>query len=67
MGVLDVLKAHGCPEKFFGWVKTCISTPKYSIAENGGLVGMLNVRRGVNREVQFLPIFLLWLCRFFAS
>ena len=24
--------AIGCPEKLFGWVETCISTPQYSIA-----------------------------------
>lgn len=24
--------AIGCPEKLFGWIKTCISIPQYSIA-----------------------------------
>uniref|UniRef100_A0A2N9IHP0 Uncharacterized protein n=1 Tax=Fagus sylvatica TaxID=28930 RepID=A0A2N9IHP0_FAGSY len=51
-----ILHALGCPEKFFGWVKTCISTPKYSIAENGGLVGFSQAdAEGCSEEEAWLP------------
>ena len=41
------MKAIGRPEKFVAWVKTCISTPKYTLALNRGLVGYFERKKGV--------------------
>ncbi|KAE8708956.1 hypothetical protein F3Y22_tig00110332pilonHSYRG00622 [Hibiscus syriacus] len=35
-----VLEAMGLPDKFCGWIKTCVTSPKYSILFNGSLNGI---------------------------
>jgi hypothetical protein len=39
--IIYCLSCFGAPPKFVGWVKTCISTPSFSIALNGSLVGSM--------------------------
>ena len=39
------------------WVRECITTPRFSIAFNGGLVGYFKVRRGL-RQGDLLPPYL---------
>ena len=39
------------------WVRECMTTPKFSIAFNGGLVGYFKVRRGL-RQGDLLPPYL---------
>ncbi|XP_039013482.1 uncharacterized protein LOC120143162 [Hibiscus syriacus] len=63
--LLNVLRAMGLPARFCGWIETCVTTPRYSIALNGNLVGLLDVaaRNGIFRfHPRCRMIFLTHLC-----
>jgi hypothetical protein len=37
--VLHCLRCFGAPSKFISWIRACITSPSFSIALNGTLVG----------------------------
>ena len=43
------------PEQFIGWIKSCITTSKFSISLNGGLVGYFKGDRGVRQGDPLSP------------
>ncbi|KAE8732369.1 Cysteine desulfurase 1 [Hibiscus syriacus] len=49
-------KALGLPEVFCGWIKACITTPRYSISLNGSLVGYLKGARRFHPKCKKIPL-----------
>lgn len=47
--LLNILKAFQLPERFIEWIRICISSPYYSIAFNGELVGFFLGRKGLRQ------------------
>ncbi|XP_039032920.1 uncharacterized protein LOC120168183 [Hibiscus syriacus] len=45
----------GFPARFCGWIETCVTTPRYSIALNGSLVGYFRGVRGVRQGGPLSP------------
>ncbi|XP_039064930.1 uncharacterized protein LOC120210236 [Hibiscus syriacus] len=59
--LMNVLEALGLLEVFCGWIKACITTPRFSISLNGSLVGrQLILPKGVIRDVEKLCMRLFW-------
>lgn len=52
--VLHSLGCFGIPEKFIGWVRECITSPIFSVALNGILVGYFEGNKGLRRLHTFL-------------
>jgi hypothetical protein len=55
--MLHFLLSVGAPEQFVEWIKECITTPKFSIALNGTLVGYFDGRKGL-RQGDSIPSYL---------
>jgi hypothetical protein len=53
--ILDCLKCFGAPPNFVAWIKECISSPSYSIALNGTLVGYFHGRKGIRQGDSISP------------
>ena len=47
--LLDLLYKLGFPPKFVGWIRECITTPKFSVNINGELVGFFWSSRGLRQ------------------
>lgn len=47
--LLNVLHAIDLSEKFIGWLKECFTTPSFSIAVNGELIGYFQGRKGLRQ------------------
>jgi len=53
--IIHCLVCFGAPLNFVGWVKTCISTPSFSIALNGSLVGFFQGKKGLRQGDPISP------------
>ncbi|XP_039066047.1 uncharacterized protein LOC120211619 [Hibiscus syriacus] len=53
--LLNVLRAMGLPARFCGWIETCVTTLRYSIALNDSLVGYFKGPRGVRQGDPLSP------------
>ena len=53
--LLELMENLGFPSTFIGWVRTCISSPKYSININGELVGFFGASRGLRQGDPLSP------------
>ena len=58
--ILMCLLAVGCPPKFVNWVRICITSPRYSIAFNGSLVGYFKGGKGLDKGIPYPHISLSW-------
>ena len=47
--LMDILEVMKFPTQFIGWIKGCITHPRFSISVNGGLVGYFKRERGVRQ------------------
>ena len=53
--LLELLIKMGFPSRFIDWVRTCISTPRYSLNINGELVGFFGASRGLRQGDPLSP------------
>jgi hypothetical protein len=44
--ILQCLHCFGFPKIFLGWIKECITTPKFSMCINGTLAGYFEGKKG---------------------
>ena len=58
--VLNVLIVLQFPSMFIDWISACITSPRFSILVNGGLVGYFKGQGGLDKGTPSLPIFLFW-------
>ena len=60
--VLQCLLAVGIPQSFVDWIKECITSPSFSIALNGNLVGFFKGGKGLKQgdPLSFTYLFLVW-------
>jgi hypothetical protein len=54
--ILHCLICFGAPSKFVGWIKECISSPSYSSALNGTLVGFFSKKERVTTRGPYLSL-----------
>lgn len=47
--LINILIALELPQIFINWIKVCISTPSYSIAFNGELIGHFQGKKGIRQ------------------
>ena len=47
--VLNILEAFGLPEVFIIWIRSCVTSPHYSVAFNGELVGFFPGEKGLRQ------------------
>ena len=47
--LLNVLQAIKLPEVFIGWIKECFTTPTFSVAFNGELIGFFPGKKGLRQ------------------
>jgi len=47
--LLNILVAMDLPHIFVNWIKVCISTPSYSVAFNGELIGFFSGKKGIRQ------------------
>ncbi|KAG7539011.1 Reverse transcriptase zinc-binding domain [Arabidopsis suecica] len=47
--LLNVLNAIELPHQFIGWIKECFTTPSFSIAFNGELIGFFQGKKGLRQ------------------
>jgi hypothetical protein len=53
--ILHCLGCFGAPRKFIAWIRECISSPSYSIALNGSLVGYFPGQKGLRQGDPLSP------------
>jgi hypothetical protein len=53
--ILMCLLAVGCHARFVNWVRECITTPQFSIALNGSLVGYFKGGKGLRQRDPLSP------------
>lgn len=55
--LLLALEAFDFPEQFIGWLMSCVTSPKFSVAVNGELARFFASREGLGKETPFpLPL-----------
>jgi hypothetical protein len=52
---LHCLSCFGAPPQYIGWIRECISTPNFSIAMNGTLVGFFHAKKGLKQGDPLSP------------
>ena len=57
--ILEGLHKIGIPIGMINWIKTCITTPYFSININGELQGWFKSMKGFNRGIHYPYIFVL--------
>lgn len=62
--ILATLDAFAIPPRMINWIKSCILSPMFSIAVNGGLASYLGVGVALGKGIPCLPTYfsLLWRC-----
>lgn len=58
--LLNILKVMNFGERWIKWIKTCISTVKFSVLVNGNPVGVFSSQRGLRQGIPSPLIFLSW-------
>ena len=53
--LLDLLRALRFPQKFIGWIRECICTPKFSLNINGEMTGFFGSARGLRQGDPISP------------
>jgi len=53
--VLHCLKCFGVPGKFISWISACITSPSFTIALNGTLVGFFQGKKGLRQGDPISP------------
>jgi hypothetical protein len=53
--ILHCLSCFGAPLKYVAWIRECITSPSYSIALNGSLVGYFQGRKGLRKGDPMSP------------
>jgi hypothetical protein len=53
--ILFCLHCFGAPPKYISWIRECITSPSFSIALNGSLVGYFHGKKGLRQRDQFSP------------
>jgi hypothetical protein len=48
--ILQCLSSVGAPMKYVGWIRECITYPRFSIALNGTLIGYFEGKRGLRQK-----------------
>lgn len=56
--VLHCLQCFGAPGKFISWISACITSPSFTIALNGTLMGFFSREEGAEKGIPFPLIFL---------
>ncbi|CAL9237368.1 unnamed protein product [Arabidopsis halleri] len=47
--LMNVLQAIDLPDEFIGWIKECYTTPSFSVAFNGELIGFFPGKKGLRQ------------------
>ncbi|KAG7561138.1 Reverse transcriptase zinc-binding domain [Arabidopsis thaliana x Arabidopsis arenosa] len=47
--LINILLAMNLPSIFINWIRVCISTPSYSVAFNGELIGFFQGKKGIRQ------------------
>lgn len=63
--LLHALETFNFPEQFIGWLMSCVTSPKFSVAVNGELARFFASREGLGKETPFPPTSLLLQWKFF--
>jgi len=53
--VLHCLKCFGAPGRYVGWIRECITNPRFTIALNGSLVGYFLGKKGLRQGDPLSP------------
>ena len=53
--VLDVMVSLRFPIQYINWIRKCVTTPRFSISVNGGLVGYFKGARGIRQDDPLPP------------
>lgn len=53
--ILHCLKCFGAPMRFVKWIKECLTSPRFTIALNGSLVGYFPGRKGFRQGDPISP------------
>lgn len=58
--VEQVLRGFGFPDQFVSWIMSCMTTVSYQICLNGTLLPPFAGKKGLNKVIPSLPMFLLF-------